>query len=119
MPTNQHFSVEVYSDFEEWPGHTNRITYQGFAGYKTDKFRIGWQYLHQTRKNGGPDQQLQVVSLFGVAQWHDKWAAFLRWDRSLDPVSAGPGISYLPLDGTAKFDFILAGVDFAPHKDVH
>ncbi len=60
-----------------------------------------------------------MVSLFGVAQWHDKWSAFLRWDRSLDPVSAGPGISYLPLDGTAKFDFILAGVDFVPHKDVH
>lgn len=115
----KNFSVEVYSDFEERPGATNRITYQGFAGYKTRKFRIGGQYLHQIRKSDGPDQQLQVVSFFGVAQLQDKWSAFLRWDRSFDPVSAGPGISYLPLDGTAKFNFILAGFDFSPDKNVH
>ncbi|MCG8607801.1 hypothetical protein MJD09_22805 [bacterium] len=113
------FSVEVYTDFEERPGHTNRLTYQGFAGFKTDRFRLGAQYLHQTRKNGGPDEQLQIVSVFAVTKLQPKLSAFARWDRSLDAISAGPDISYLPLDGSAKFNFFLAGLDFTPHKDVH
>ncbi len=36
-----------------------------------------------------------------------------------DANSSGPGISYIPFDDTAKANFIVAGVDLAPDKNVH
>ncbi len=37
----------------------------------------------------------------------------------LDPNPSGAGIAYIPFDDTAKSNFIVAGLDFSPHKDVH
>ncbi|MFQ5638706.1 MAG: hypothetical protein ACE5IR_12005 [bacterium] len=112
-------SVEVYGDWEERPGKTNRYSAQGFLGYRKEKLRLGAQLLHQTRQQEGEDEELQLLSVFGAAQLEQKLWAFLRYDRSFDPISAGPTISYIPFNGGAKFNFVLAGLDFSPHKQVH
>ena len=60
-----------------------------------------------------------MLSLFGAAKLSEKVWGFARWDRVFDPLPDGPGISYLPIDGTAQFNFLLLGIDIMPHKQVH
>ncbi|MFQ5650809.1 MAG: hypothetical protein ACE5IY_12775 [bacterium] len=112
--------VEGYVDFEERPGKTNRYTLQGFAGYETATFRIGVQIAHQNRQvAGGDDLQLQIGSIFAAARLSSKTWTYVRVDRQFDPNPDGAKISYLPFDSSAKSTFLLAGLDFRPHKNVH
>ncbi len=112
-------TVEAYGDWEERPGNSNRYTAQGFASYQNESFRVGAQLLHQNRSSDAGDLNLEVWSLFGAAKLSEKVWGFARWDQVFDPLPDGPGISYLPIDGTAKFNFLLLGVDIMPHKQVH
>lgn len=116
----QRVTVEVYADFEERPGATNRVTAQGVLTYEGEKFRIGVQLVHQIRqREGGDDLKLRVGSIFAVAHLSEKFDGFVRFDRAFNPLSDGPGISYLPVAGSAKFNFLLFGIDYQPHKQVH
>lgn len=112
-------SVEVYGDWESRPGETNRYSAQVFFGVQKEKYRLGIQYLHQTRQQVGNDEQLQVLSVFGSKEMNQKLWGFFRFDHSFDPISDGPGISYFPFVGSSKFNFIVAGVDYSPHSQVH
>ncbi|MCH7677823.1 hypothetical protein IID10_00470 [candidate division KSB1 bacterium] len=116
---NSNVAVEAYADWEERPGNSNRYTVQGFASYQNENFRAGAQLLHQNRSSDAGDLNLEVFSIFGAAQLREKVWGFARWDRSFDPLPGGPGISYLPIDGTAKFNFLLLGIDIMPHKQIH
>ncbi len=112
-------SFEAYGDFEERPGETNRHTLQGFLGYKTKMFRVGGQVLQQTRDSATGDDDIRIASFFGAARLGDQLQGFARVDRAFDPMSDGPKISFLPVDGTTKFTFLLFGLDYTPHKQVH
>lgn len=117
---SSHLSVEIYGDFEERPGRTNRYSAQGFLAYTAPNYRVGAQLVHQTRQlETGGEAQLQVGSVFATAKFQEKLWGFARYDRALDAISDGPGISYLPLDGGSKFNFLLLGVDYQPHEQVH
>jgi hypothetical protein len=116
---SSNFFVQGYGDWEERPGETNRYTFQGTMGYKLEKARLGFQILRQTRQTAGDDINLVQASGFVVADLQDNLAGFLRYDRLFDAVPDGQNIAYLPLVNTAKANYLLAGVDFAPHAQVH
>lgn len=113
-------AVEIYGDWESRPGETNRYSAQVFFGVQKEKYRLGIQYLHQTRQQVGDDQQLQVLSVFGSKELNqEKLWGFIRFDHSFDPVSDGLGISYFPLVPSTKFNLVIAGLDYSPHSQVH
>ncbi|MCH8873234.1 hypothetical protein IH824_10785 [candidate division KSB1 bacterium] len=112
-------TVEAFGDWEERPGNSNRYSAQGVATYHSKSVRLGAQLYHQTRKSDTGDLDLELLSLFGAAKLSEKVWGFARWDRAFDPLPDGPGISYLPIDGTAQFNFLLLGIDIMPHKQVH
>jgi len=107
---SSHFCFEAYGDFEERPGRTNRYSAQGFLAYTSQNYRIGAQLLHQTRQlQTGGEAQLQLGSLFATAKLQERLWGFARYDRALDAIA----------DGGSKFNFLLIGVDYQPHEQVH
>lgn len=108
--------VEGYVDFEERPGHSDRVTLQAFAAYQAERFRIGAQFAHQSRQvgAGAENLKLQIASVFAAMQLSNRTRAFARLDRTFDPNPDGAKISYLPFDPSAKSTFFLAGVELRP-----
>ena len=106
---------DLYADFENRPGPTNRTTFQFFGMYRTEGGRVGLQYAHQDRD---ADPDLDLLSLFGVLDLGEKITLLGRVDRTLDPNPAGDTIAYLPFDPTAEATLIIAGVDFKVHPKV-
>ncbi len=117
---NKNVIIEIYGDYDDLPGSTDRITAQGFAAYKTKKFRAGVQYAHQIRKvENGSDLTLDVASAFIAGKVGEKTNLFARVDKMFDPNPSGNKISYIPFDPTAKSTFLVGGLDFTPIKNVH
>lgn len=113
------FSFEFYSDYDDRPGKANRNSFQGFLAYKTKNYRLGLQLLQQKRQQDrGEDQEIRMLSVFGATKLKEKLWTFARFDRSFDPVPEGPTISYLPVNGSSKFNFLVAGIDFRPIPQV-
>ncbi|MCH8125095.1 hypothetical protein IIC38_03925 [candidate division KSB1 bacterium] len=113
--------VEGYSDWNGMPDGKDRYTKQGFIAYKTSTFRIGAQFLHQTRKQGdGLDsQKIRWGSVFTAAKLGEKVWGFARVDRGFDPNPSGESLSYLPFSDQAKSKLIIAGLDFSVEENVH
>ena len=114
-------TVEVYGDWENRPGDTDRSTVQVFTGYEAEAGRFGLQFGRQTRK-GGPgvsNLDLEILSLFGAGRFTEKVWGFVRFDRMFDKNPDGNKISYIPFDPTAKSNFIVSGIDMMPIPKVH
>jgi hypothetical protein len=117
---NSHFFVEVYADYDDRPGHTDRSVLQGFAAVKMERARAGLLYAHQARQlPQGGSLGLDVASLFVVFKVSAKADVFARYDRMFDPNPEGAKISYIPFDPTAKSHLVVAGADLQAHKDIH
>lgn len=109
-------TAEFYTDYEDRPLEAYRRTFQGFLAFQHDWGRLGLQYAHQTR-NGTPDLELDVFSVWGVWKFAPKASLFARYDRAFDPNPDGAGIAYLPFDPTAKSNFFLGGIDLEVSDD--
>ena len=110
-PTNS-FLFEVYADYEDRPGDTDRSTYQAFTAFTSDRGRVGLQAVRQRRDVTGAEAlDLDVASVFGVFELTDTLNLFTRYDRMLDPNPDGDNISYIPFDQAVKANFALFGVD--------
>lgn len=106
--------VEVYGDYEDRPGNTDRATFQAFAAWQGERGRVGILVARQRRaQDAGPTLNLDVASFYGVVKLHDRAALLARYDRMFDPNPSAGGIAYLPQDPTAKSNLVLVGVDFA------
>ena len=114
-PTDQ-VTAEFYTDYEDRPLEAYRRTFQGFLAFQHDSGRLGIQYAHQTR-NGNPDLELDLFSVWGVWKFAPKASLFARYDRAFDPNPDGAGIDYLPFDPTAKSNFFLGGIDLQVSDD--
>ncbi|MFQ6042931.1 MAG: hypothetical protein ACE5PV_18930 [Candidatus Poribacteria bacterium] len=115
-------TVEIYGDYENREESKDIYTVQGFAAYQQDKFRVGAQFVRQTRQQGPKkeDKNLEGFSLFGAAEVVEKRAwALARVDHLFDPSPGGAKIAYTPLDGKANPTMILVGLDWTPVKDMH
>ena len=115
------FIVEGYADFDGRPDHQNRATLQGFVAYKTDRARVGFQFMYQHRQMGAgePSLDMNIWSGFAAAQITGKVAVFGRVDIISDPNPDGAAIAYIPFDETAKATFIVGGLDFHLSSRLH
>jgi hypothetical protein len=109
-PTDR-VTAEFYADYEDRPLEAYRRTFQAFLAYQHDGGRLGLQYAHQTR-NGTPDLELDLLSVWGAWEFAPRASLFARYDRAFDANPDGDGIAYLPFDPTAKSNFFLGGIDF-------
>jgi len=106
--------VDVYADFEDRPGATNRTTLQGIGAIQTERYRIALQYGLQFR-----DQQddFDAISLFGSYNLSPRWALLGRVDRA-DANPEGDRIPYVQLDPARASTMFLAGADWKLHKNL-
>ncbi|WP_457654498.1 porin [Rhodocaloribacter sp.] len=111
---------EVYGDYDDRSGDTDRTTVQGFVGFKGHAGRVGIQYAYQRRNVvGGGSVTLNALSVFGAMPLSKKVTGFARFDRMFDPNPDAAKISYLPFAENARSTLALAGVDIAAHEQVH
>lgn len=106
--------VELYADFEDRPGATNRSTVQALAGFQNERFRTGAHYVRQMRDNA---DDFDVASLFGVWNLSPRFALLGRVDVA-DANPEGAQIAYLQLDPTRDSMLFIAGVDWKLHKNL-
>ena len=112
--------LEGYVDYDDRPGQTDRFTVQGFLGFQQEGGRIGVQFVSQTRDvEDGDSVDLSGLSVFGAVKLSETTHAFARFDSMFDPNPDAGRISYLPFDPNFKSSMVLAGLDFAPHPQVH
>ncbi len=108
---------EVYGDYDERPGETDRTTYQLFAGYRGAWGRMGIQGARQHREvSRGEALDLDGASLFAVFELTEKLNLLTRLDRMFDPNPDGDRIAYLPFDPTAESSLVILGFDYRVHK---
>lgn len=112
--------IEVYGDYEDRPGDTDRATVQGFAAYRGQWGRVGIQWARQHRQGGGTgDLDLDLGSAFVVIRASDRVAFLGRFDRMFDPNPDAGKIDYLPMVATVRSNLVLAGIDIALHQRFH
>ena len=110
--------AQVYADYEDRPGETDRSTLQAFAGWTGSRSRYGLQYAVQDREvEAAPDEDVAVASAFGVWQLTDQGALVVRYDRSFDGYSDADQIPYLRIAADTPFDLaILAWEQKLKHR---
>ncbi|MDH4036457.1 MAG: hypothetical protein OEX18_00880 [Candidatus Krumholzibacteria bacterium] len=111
--------AEVYADYEDRAGNTDRVTLRGFLGYKKEKFRAGAEYVQQTRDQENADSyDLGVISGFAAGQVAEKVWLLGRVDRAMDPGASKPGAPYFPMTSEVPSTFILAGVELVARENI-
>ena len=117
------FTVEgVYAYFAH-EAHANRTLLQAFVAYRAKQARAGLQYAFQQRHapdgTADSDLRLDIYSGFAVANLKPgKFSVFARIDRYNDPCPDCASIDYLPIDTSAPFTMVLAGVEYYLHPSV-
>ncbi len=101
----------------------SRTTAQVLAAYRTKTARAGFVYSRQERPavegSTAPDLGLDLFSGFGVVDLKPrKFSAFARVDRYADPCPDCASIDYLPIDTSAAFTMLLAGLEYYIHPSV-
>jgi len=113
-------AFQVYGDVDDRPGHTDRYTLKGFVGVRGEVGRFGAEYFYQRRDVvGGPNIDLNGLSVFGVYRLSPRVNGFLRYDRMFDANPDAGKIAYLPFSPDAKSNLVIAGIDIQPSDQVH
>ncbi len=100
--------LQLYADFEDRPDHTDRTTWQAFAGWSGARSRYGLQYAAQRREVAqGPDEDVAVASAFGVWKLTEHGQLVARYDRNFDGYSDADRIAYFRFVDNMKFDLAI------------
>jgi hypothetical protein len=130
--------LEAYSDFEPYDDvksaldstqsfRRNKMTFRGFAAYQTERFTIGGEFVQQTQQHyGASTTEVEPKDVVPRGFSFYAWGNILKGD-----VKKGTNM----LNAFARFDiydpdtknttsgfkenFITAGLDYMPFKDVH
>jgi hypothetical protein len=112
--------AELYADYEDRPGNTDRTTYHAFLGWKGAGSRYGLEYGWQDREvEAGPDLDVAVASAFGVWGLSERSSLVARWDHAFDGFPDAGKIPYIPLANDTGFDLAILGLDYALHERVN
>jgi hypothetical protein len=103
--------IDLYGDFQKFPGPTDHTTGQISLHYSLAHGRVGGLYFYQDRQ---ADPRLEVASAYGVADLFSKVSLVGRVDRLLVPSPRGNDIDYLPFDPSAKATLLIAGMEWRP-----
>jgi len=101
--------LDFYADYEAHPGPADRRTLQAFLAHHGDAARWGLLYSNQDREDDPP---LELASAYLVCRVAQKASVVARVDRLLEPSPKGNGISYLPMDPTARATMLFAGFEY-------
>lgn len=111
--------AELYADYEDRTGNTDRTTLHGFLGWKGDTSRYGLEYGWQDRETEtGPSEDVSVASLFGVWGITEKSTLVARWDHAFDGFDDSSKIPYIPIANDTEFDLAILGWDYKLHKQI-
>lgn len=111
--------AELYADYEDRPGNTDRTTYHAFLGWRGASSRYGLQYGWQDREvEAGPDGDVAVASVFGVWGLSDRSSLVARWDHAFDGLPDADKIPYLPIATNIEFDLAILGWDYELHRQI-
>lgn len=129
---DQKVILDFTGDYEKAGGGRSITTFKGFAAYKTPPVTIGIEAVTQTRKaatqdiTNGPGNATDLnISPFAVSVFvhgpiiNDKLNYFARFDNFNPDTRFDPNIIYSTNVATAKENFITAGIDWMPVKNVH
>ncbi len=114
--------AEIYSDYFFEPVDKSKITLKGFIGYKDEAFAAGVEVLKQQQINYYADSA--DISPFGVSVFasavlmKSKLKAFARFDFFDNDTDFEQGRTYA-IQNYYKENFITAGIDYMPIKQVH
>ena len=106
--------VRANFDYNDDSASASQTTAQGFLYSVTDHYRWGLQYTFHNRDSGNSDDSVNIVSGYGAYRLNADTAILARVDIAIDENPRAAGISYLPLDGSSRFFFILVGLDYSP-----
>ncbi|MFN7018663.1 MAG: hypothetical protein ACK4RG_05240 [Fimbriimonadales bacterium] len=115
-PINEQWSFEVYGDIYDRPADSDWRTLQGFLAYRTDRTKVGLQYVHQDRQN---QRDLAVFSVYAETQVTKRTRLFARADWVNNPVPDADKISYFVLANNARPTFYQLGVIYEVVKDFY
>ncbi len=102
--------TQVYADYEDRPGETDRSTLQAFLGFEGEQSRYGLQYAWQRREvENAADEDIAILSAFGAWQLTHQGLLFARYDRSFDGIPDAARIPYLDLVDDMRFDLAILG----------
>lgn len=133
--------IDFYADYQRlnWsPGfHHGRNMFKGFIAYTTPKFTVGFEAFYnrimaddiETKISGGKDTVTNVATAISVFVrgriYKDQLGFFARYDN-FSPSGNIDNSKYntdVPLtsqyDPNTKEQFITAGIDYTPVKNVH
>jgi hypothetical protein len=111
--------AELYADYEDRPGNTDRTTYHAFLGWTGASSRYGLEYGWQDREvEAGPDLDVAVASVFGVWGLSDRSSLVVRWDHAFDGFPDSEKIPYIPIANDTEFDLAILGWDYQLHERV-
>jgi len=126
--------LQLYADYEDRPGETDRTTWQAFAGWRGARSRYGLQYASQSREvEEGPDEDVAVASAFGVWQLTEHGQLVARYDRNFDGYSDASRIPFFRIADDMKFDLallaweqklnrkvsLIPNVEYVTYRDTH
>jgi hypothetical protein len=137
---NKKLYVDFYADYAQTAPNTAAVgaqshnMYKVFAAYNAKYFTIGAEAYTQNFKNGVTNKvttQAEDATAQGFSVWirgaivQGKWGYFARYDtynpdtqfNSGDPYSVNT--NYGSYDPTTKEQFVTAGLDFTPAKNIH
>jgi hypothetical protein len=132
--------VDFYADYAQTAqgtaalGAQSHNMYKVFAAYNAKLFTIGAEAYTQKFKNGVTNKTTALAEdakAEGFSLWvrgaivQGKWGYFARWDtynpdtqfNSADPYTVNT--NYGSYDPTTKEQFVTAGLDFTPAKNIH
>lgn len=114
-------NVEAYADWENRTGDQDILTLQGFATYERARYKMGAQFVQQTRKHavGSEDLRLEIASVFAIHKCSDRVSGIVRFDKAFDSMPGTDINAYMPFADGHKWGLLIAGVDLRPIQDVH
>jgi hypothetical protein len=115
-PIDEQWVVEVYGDVYDRPADSDWRTLQGLLVYRTDRSKVGLQYVHQDRQN---QRDLAVFSVYAETQVAERTRLFARADWLNNPVPDADKISYFVLANTARPSFYQLGILYEVAKDFY
>ncbi len=93
-----------------------QMTFAGFAGYHTDKFRAGAEYNHQLNYRYNLGRNRYGYSLYTTWIFTETWELFLRYDQVYSNLLDDSTIPWnLPNDGSA----VVGGIQYTPVSSLH
>lgn len=108
--------AQGYVDHQARTGAGDWTTIVAMAGWHEARWRTAALYAFQRRRaprDGEHGLDLDLLSVFAVADLHPRVAIFGRVDRLFDPLPGAFTIEYLPLAGEVAPTVAIAGADVA------